>query len=386
MTVSIWQIDENSPKHQTDVAVIGAGLVGCTAAVLLSELNFRVTLVEASEVGLGASSRNAGFMLTGLDLYYHQAEAKYGAATTREIWQETLRTHTFWKSIAQEFNVPVSDVGSLLLAENDAEAQDLEQAARRMDAEGFDCEFLSHDPLNRGYVAAIRQPGDGGLHPYALTQGLFQKSGAQLLDNNPVYKLESGDSCVIVHSRRATIEAQYVLICTNAYALQLDDFFRGKVIPTRAQCLATAPLAEPVVNAVGYSDYGYMYYRDLPDGGLLLGGGRKHHKAAENDTWEDRTTDVVQGTLNAYLKRYFPDVTAPIIRRWAGIMGFTPDGLPLVGTLPHDKRISFGVGLNGHGLSLGMTVAERAVNRLVQGQSAGVFDAMQASRYNGAAQ
>src|SRR5690606_19187523 len=180
---------------------------------------------------------------------------------------------------------------------------------------------------------------------------------------------------VVVHSRRAIVRAQKVLICTNAYTVHLDPYFIGKIIPTRAQCLATAPLPERLINAVGYSDYGYMYYRDLPDGGLLIGGGRKQNKPLEHDTTDDRVNDPVQQVLEAYLREKFPDVDVPIVRRWAGIMGFTPDGLPLVGSLPRDSRILFAVGFNGHGLSLGAAVAERAVDQLLNGTHAGVFDA-----------
>lgn len=376
MTVSIWQANNRQPIQQTDVVIIGAGLLGTTAAVYLKEAGRQVTIIEARDVGLGASSRNAGFMIVGLDKYYHQSEEFYGAEATREIWHLSLKTHDFWRQIARKHGVYYSDVGSLLLAESPEEAAHLEQAARRMEAEGFQCEFLSTDPLNRGYCAAIRQPGDGELHPFDLANALFKESGAQLIDNNEVYAIEADGTEVMVYSRKAIVRARQVLICTNAYAAHLDPYFAGKVIPTRAQVLATAPFPEKIIGAVGYSDYGYMYYRDLPEGGLLLGGGRKQNKAAEDNTTEDKITAEVQGTLDAYLHQWFPDVEAhsPVIRRWSGIMGFTPDGLPMVGTLPRDERIFFALGLNGHGLSLGAGVAERAVNLMLHGQAAGVFD------------
>jgi gamma-glutamylputrescine oxidase len=375
MTVPIWQANGQQPVESTDFAIIGAGLLGCSAAFFLQEAGRQVTIIEARDVALGASSRNAGFMLTGLDKYYHQAEADYGAATTYEIWQLSKQTHAFWQRIARQRNVPLRQIGSLLLAESPAEARELEQAAHRMQAVGFDCEYLSSDPLRRGYFGAIRQPDDGELHPYELTQAIFTASGAKLIANSEVYAIESERTEVVVYSRLAIIRARHVLICTNAYTAGLDPYFKGKITPTRAQCIATAPIHERLINAVGYSDYGYMYYRDLPDGGLLIGGGRKENKVLESDTTDDRITDPVQKTLEAYLRHKFPDVNAPIVRRWAGIMAFTPDGLPLVGTLPRDTRIGFAVGMNGHGLSLGAATAERAVDHLLNGVPAGIFDA-----------
>jgi glycine/D-amino acid oxidase-like deaminating enzyme len=161
-----------------------------------------------------------------------------------------------------------------------------------------------------------------------------------------------------------------VLLCTNAYSVFIDPYFVGKVIPTRAQCIATAPLDTTVIDVCGYSDYGYMYYRQTFDGRLLIGGGRKNNKAAEA-TSVDTITDAVQGVLEAYLREKFPDVTAPIERRWAGTMGFSVDGLPLVGRLPHKPSVGFAVGFTGHGLAMGAGTAERAVEMLLKGTHPG---------------
>jgi glycine/D-amino acid oxidase-like deaminating enzyme len=158
-----------------------------------------------------------------------------------------------------------------------------------------------------------------------------------------------------------------VLLCTNAYSPIIDPYFVGKVIPTRAQVLVTAPLKNgPLLNTCGYSDYGYMYYRDTFDGRLLIGGGRKQNWALENDTMDDRTTDPVQRVLENYLRERFPDVTEPIDMRWAGIMGFSVDGLPMVGRLPGRPRIGFAVGFHGHGLAMGAGTAERAVDMMLK--------------------
>src|SRR5690606_959242 len=129
----------------------------------------------------------------------------------------------------------------------------------------------------------------------------------------------------------------------------IDPYFRGKVIPTRAQVRVTEPLAEPVLHTCGYSNYGYMYYRMTFDGRFLIGGSRHTHAAMEHDTTEDRLNDLIQAELDRYVQKYFPDVTAPVARRWSGIMGFSVDGLPLVGTLPDKPRVGFAVGFTGHG-------------------------------------
>jgi gamma-glutamylputrescine oxidase len=377
MTVSLWQANGQQPVREVDFLVVGAGLVGCAAAFFAMQAGRQVTITEMRDIALGASSRNAGFMITGLDTYYHRSIRRYGLAITREMWDLSKTTHGYWRAFAQKGSVKLDPCGSMLLAESPEEARDLEQAARALEADGRDFEYCSHDPLERGYYAAIRQPQDAAVQPYELAQAVFQQSGAELVANNEIYRIEQEtDDCVTVYTRQYIFKARCVMLCTNAYSPQIDPYFIGKVIPTRAQCIATAPLKNgSLLNTCGYSDYGYMYYRDTFDGRLLIGGGRKQNRVLENDTTDDRITDPVQRTLENYLRAKFPDVTEPVERRWAGIMGFSVDGLPLVGTLPGKSRVGFAVAFHGHGLAMGAGTAERAVDMLLKGTDPGAVSA-----------
>jgi gamma-glutamylputrescine oxidase len=377
MTVSFWQADGTQPVREVDFLVVGAGLVGCAAAYFAAQAGRQVIITDARDLALGASSRNAGFMITGLDTYYHRAVERYGADTVRELWALSRTTHGYLREFIRTGGVPIDDCGSLLLAETPEEARELEQAARAMQADGLDIIYHSRDPLERGYYAAIEQPQDAAVQPYQLVQAIFQQSGAELVASNEVYHIEqTSPECVTVATRQVNFQARYVMLCTNAYSAHLDPYFAGKVIPTRAQCLVTAPLANgPVLNTCGYSDYGYMYYRDTFDGRLLIGGGRKQNTWLEYNTSDDRVTDPVQRVLEAYLRLRFPEVDAPVERRWAGIMGFSVDKLPLVGTLPGRPRAGFAVGFTGHGLALGAGTAERAVDMLLNGANPGAVSA-----------
>jgi gamma-glutamylputrescine oxidase len=378
MTVSVWQANGTQPVREVDFLIVGAGLVGCSAAYFAGQLGRQVTITDTRDVALGASSRNAGFMITGLDTYYHHAIERYGDAVVRDIWGLSITTHSHLRHFIKNGNVPIDPCGSTLLAESPEEARDLEDAARALDAAklGLDFEYCSSDPLGRGYYAAIRQRQDAAVQPYQLVQSIFKQSGAELIANNEMYRIEQPDSdYVLVYTRQYIFKARDVLLCTNAYSIHVDPYFVGKVIPTRAQILVTAPLKERVVNTCGYSDYGYMYYRDTFDGRLLIGGGRKQNKALENDTTDDRVTDPVQRILEAYLRDKFPDIDAPVEQRWAGIMGFTVDGLPLVGTLPGKPRVAFCIACHGHGLALGAGTAERAVEMVVNGTNPGAVSA-----------
>jgi glycine/D-amino acid oxidase-like deaminating enzyme len=380
MTVSIWQADGTQRRRDVDMVIVGGGLVGCCAAYFASQAGREVVMTDTLDLGLGASSRNAGFMITGLDTYYHHAVERYGSDVVREMWALSRTTHAHLRHFMRQspFPVPLDECGSLLLAESQAEARDLELAARALEADGIQVGYHSHDPLGRGYYAAIEQPQDAAVQPYELVRVIFAQSGAHaLIANNEVYRItQESDDSVIVYTRQYILRARYVLLCTNAYSPHIDPYFVGKVIPTRAQCLVTEPLKNgPVINTCGYSDYGYMYYRTTFDGRLLVGGGRKQNKALENDTTDDRITAPVQDVLENYLRAKFPEVTEPVAQRWAGIMGFSVDGLPLVGTLPGRPRVGFAVGFHGHGLALGAGTAERAVDLLLKGTHPGAVSA-----------
>jgi gamma-glutamylputrescine oxidase len=378
MTVSFWQAEGNQPVREVDFLVVGGGVVGCATAFFARQAGYEVVITEKADIALGASGRNAGFMITGLDSYYHRAVEKYGEAVSREMWDLSRYTINFWRERVKDANGAVRFVncGSHLLSESAEEAADIETAARALDQAGIDIQFHSGDPLGRGYFNAIENPHDAAVQPVELAQAVLKQSGAELITNNEIYRIEQTQpELVTVYTRNWIFKARYVMLCTNAYSAQIDPYFEGKIIPTRGQVLVTEPLPEPVLNTCGYSDYGYMYYRSTFDNRLLIGGGRNRHFDTENNTSDDRITAGVQGTLEAYLKQFFPDVTVPVARRWAGIMGFSADGLPLAGVLPDKPRVGFAAGFTGHGLSLGAGTAERALDVLLNGKHAGAVDA-----------
>ena len=160
MTVSHWQIDPEPQEYDADFLVIGAGLTGCSAAIFAAAAGRQVTITDARGLGLGASSRNAGFLLSGIDAYYHLACERYGAATVRELWALSRRTHAHWRGWG-EGRARIAETGTLLLAETPAEARDIELAARALDAAGIEHNTTRVTP-SRGAISppssATRMP------------------------------------------------------------------------------------------------------------------------------------------------------------------------------------------------------------------------------------
>ncbi|MFN3763160.1 MAG: NAD(P)/FAD-dependent oxidoreductase, partial [Anaerolineae bacterium] len=123
-----------------------------------------------------------------------------------------------------------------------------------------------------------------------------------------------------------------------------------------------------------YADYGYEYARPLPDGRLLLGAWRYPWRPSSPENPSDPDTALREG-LSRFIRRYFPGVEGNVLRRQSGTVGCTPDGVPVVGALAHLPGVYFALGLGGWGLSWAFVAAERVVEMVVEGASAGLLDA-----------
>ncbi len=125
------------------------------------------------------------------------------------------------------------------------------------------------------------------------------------------------------------------------------------------------PPSRPVLTAPVYSHDGFYYVRQTPDGRVLVGGARHRH-AAEEVGVEDATTGHLQADLEAYLADHIPGAAgAKVERRWSGTMGFSPDGLPVLGPVPGIPAALFAAGFTGHGMGYGLRFGRLAARALL---------------------
>lgn len=379
MTVSYWQRTASAlPQIDCDVCILGAGITGASAALWLrrTEPGLKIVIAEARTVGAGASGRNAGMVLAGLSDHYDRMVEQYGREQAVEIWQATLEHQRLLREFLVEHgaNVHLEECGSWRIGFEEAEGEHLARSAALLKADGFPAEFYEHDPLDRGFYGALGIASDAGLHPLLLVNALINASGAEVYNACEVRDIESRPDVVVVHTGAADFRARKVFIALNAYAPLVHQHFRPFISPHRGQILVTAPLACRIVERLVYAHHGYIYFRQLPDGRLLLGGWR--HEFAEREAgYADETTAEIQDALKGFMLKYFPETArVPVEASWAGTMGFSIDGLPMVGTLPEDHRIGYAVGFTGHGFGLALEVTRRAVSALFKGESAGIFD------------
>ena len=140
------------------------------------------------------------------------------------------------------------------------------------------------------------------------------------------------------------------MLATNAFAPRLLPHLAAVIAPRRGQMLATEPLDETIITRPTYAHWGYHYWRQTPDGRLLIGGWRELDFEGESG-YENAITPTIQQAIEDGLRTLLPRPVR-IDYRWSGIMGFARDGRPLVGWLDAAHHLAICAGFTGHGLGL----------------------------------
>jgi len=382
MTVSLWQDtaswlgEVEHGRIVADIAIVGGGIVGATLATFLAGAGRDVVVLEAGIVAGGASGRNAGHCIAGLRNSYHHAVERLGRDSARNLRSLMLENREMVAGFCDRLNVPYERNGSQYLGIDAAEGAELHACAEAFLADGFEVEFSETDPWGREFFGHLYQPGDLALQPYLLVSRLMASSGARVLENCEVRAIEQTGDTVTIRGRRATVECRHAILATNAYSRNLHEYFRDKVFPTRAQMYATESSAAPrLITMPTGCDDGNAYFRQLPDGRFLIGGHRDRFVDAEVG-YGDETTPQLQASMQTWVAQRFPEIAKlKVTHRWAGIMGFTADSMPLIGRLPDMLNVYFAVGFTGSGMSYGPLAARLTAEYVLDGAHPGLFHA-----------
>jgi gamma-glutamylputrescine oxidase len=380
MTLSLW-LDENTEDSavktaiEVDLAIIGGGVVGAALAYQARQKQpgIKVCVIEADSIASGASGRGGGFVLRGIHTYYDSCVKQYGRDVARYIYGLGARNQVLMRQFKDDCqqDIDYDPCGSYLLASSLEELEELARACTLMNEDGFAVELLKRDPLDRGFYGALYNKDDFGINPVKLVRALLAASEATVLEENAVRKIEDMTIC----GSRRNVKAERIIIATNAYSSSVDSYFDGKLQPARGQMIATVPLKKKVVEALCYANYGWEYFRQLPDRRMVVGGCRQLFLAEEMVN-EDAVSKPVQTALEHYFKDHFPELAGTAIDyRWSGTIAFTNDGLPLLGQLPAQPGVYFAVGCNGHGLGYSMALAEQLLKNIYDDEPCGPFAA-----------
>ena len=349
-----------------DVAIVGGGFTGLSAAVHLAERGVDVALVEAERVGDGASMRNGGQMGTGQRADVLEQEADYGATRARELHDlaEEAKRHLHEFTAARGIDMGFVP-GQLSVAHLKRHVPGYRAWADAM-GERYDyphMTFMDRDETaerlgSARYHGGVRDTGTGHIDPARLVVGTARaaaEAGARLHERTRATGVEPVAGGVEVRTGRGTIRAARALVAVNGYNAGLQREVGRHVMPIRSFIGATEPLEDETVipggEAVDDSRFVVRYFRRVtwPDGrSRLLFGGRETY-THPRDT--GRMPTDVRATLGRQIAEVYPRLKGiGLTHAWGGSVAITMNREPFVREVaPAVHAIG---GFSGHGVML----------------------------------
>jgi gamma-glutamylputrescine oxidase len=381
---SYWQLFPSPAATTADALVIGAGIAGVSAALALQRRGLNTLVLERYTVASGASSKAAGFLMRGAAENYAVAVDQHGRELARTLWRWTEENLEGLRKEGVEALPSYRRIPSCLLALEPTELAELKRSTTLLREDNFKVEWIERgedsvwsDPgrPRPGFppLGGLVNPGDASANPYELVRFLAAKLERPVLEQQEVVSIGhdgGGAGPVTVRTANHAYTAPRVVLCTNAYLPLLLPAFAHLIQPRRGQMLALrAPRLR--LDCSYYANHGYEYFRQTPDGTVVVGG-RRGLFADREVGYEDRPTSCVQEALEAFARDalVLPPGPLDIVSRWAGTMGFSPDGLPLIGPLPGlwpDDSVWFCSACTGHGMSLSYRSAHAAAGAMLDG-------------------
>jgi glycine/D-amino acid oxidase-like deaminating enzyme len=365
-TVDSPAVAESCELPETvDVAVIGAGYCGLSAARTLAKRGVSTAVLEAETLGWGASSRNGGMVLTGMKLPAPTLIKRYGMETVRRMYAASLETIDCVEQIVREEKIDCnfSRCGHLEVACKQAHFDGYEETAALTRREfHHELGIIPKSELRREigsdiYFGGMVDEASAGLNPARYVAGLAraaQRAGACLFDHTRVTSVEletnKGAGKFRVRTSRGVITARDVILASGAYTTEATPALRKKIIPIGSYIVATevlpADLARelsPRSRMIYDSKHFLYYYRLTPDNRMLFGGRAAFFPETEN-TVRQSAEILRRGMIGVY-----PQLRdAKVEYVWGGTLDFTLDVMPHAGKI---DGMYFAAGFAGHGVA-----------------------------------
>jgi len=353
-----------------DVAVVGAGYTGLSAAYELkrAEPSLNLAILEAEACGFGASGRNAGFVMTLFGSSLAAMVASHGAQRAREAHDYMVAAIDALEATIAEHKLKCDfeRSGFLKVATTPGYVTRVEKELALLQSLGIgDIEWLEADAVaarikSPTFLGGLWEPGCGLINPVKWVDGLRRlalKKGAQLYEGTRVERFARVGSRYRLATRRGTVTADKIVFATNGYT-HLIPGLRSKQLPAFAYVIATAPLSNKQLAAIGWqgregiedASHFMHFYRLTPDNRILAGGGpgvvpfagRLNHDASPS-AWAH---------LERFIGTTFPAVAGiPITHRWGGAFSVTSDSTPQIATLDGGGAV-YSLGCTGHGVAM----------------------------------
>jgi len=366
---------------ETDVAIIGAGITGLSAACHLKARlpDVDVVVLERERVASGASGRSSGALTDIPGLRWGYEFAQFGEAETRRAAAfQASGVETALRLIEEgEIDCDLGSPGYLMLG-REREVPLLRQELEAMERLGKEGRLLTREELKTVlkqdyYEAAVWAPSrwlNPGRYALGLAR-LAQQRGARIFEQSAVKGVRRGRPMRLRLAGGADIQANTVVLATNGYTPKLG-YLRLRIFPLHTCAVATEPLSRKELDSVGWSgrqvlfeaaQTGHTLYL-TPDDRLVCRGTIRYQF---NDGVAPFDLTDVEALLAAAIQERFPQLRPiRISHSWSGVLGMTRSFQPAIGRLQGHGDILHGVGYSGHGIALA-SLAGRLIAELFAG-------------------
>jgi len=360
--------------RRADVAVLGAGYTGLAAALNLAEAGHQVVVIEAQQVGWGASGRNGGQAIVGFGCEQSTLEALLGSADARMLFDLSregmamLRGRIARHRIECDWRDGYAHVPLKQRQLRDIQA-DMAAMRERYDypLQWWDREQLRAQLGSALYLGAAFDPASGHLHPLSYARGLARAAlaaGVVVHEHSPVTRIERGARPVL-HTAQGRVEADFLVIAGNAWLHGVAPELEARIMPVGTYIGATPVLGESLARsligndmAVSDANWALDYFRLSRDHRLLFGG-RASYSALP--------PPGLRQLMQRRMERVFPQLRGVGFEHlWGGYVDITLNRAPHWGRL--DSNVYFAQGFSGHGVAA-TGLAGRLIAEAISGQS-----------------
>src|SRR5580700_1252464 len=350
-----------------DVAVLGGGIAGCSAALHLAKRGYKVALLEARRVGYGASGRSGGQTIFGLAVSQQKLEREVGRDDARRLFGLSIEALDLTQSLIREYAIDCDyRPNHVHVAVKPRHVRELTQwaAELRADYRYSSIQLLNRDELqghvhSDRYLGGLLDPRSGHLQPLKYTQGLARaamSAGAVLHENTEVLCYENGRE-VRVHTAQGTVRCAHLILCGNAYIGAVAPSLARRILGVGTYIIATEPLGEERVRSLlpsnaAVADINWIldYFRRSQDHRLLFGG-----RVSYSSVQPPRLAE----SMRKRMVRVFPSLSdVKVANAWGGYLDITMSRAPNFGRLA--PNVYYLQGFSGHGVALAGLAGELA--------------------------